>query len=231
MTEEQEIWNTIEGYENYAASNKGNIMNIKRKYILKNHKTKSGYLDVRVVKDGRPKSIRTHQLIAIAFLGHTPCGQKLVVNHKDFDKTNNELHNLEVISQRQNSNRKHIKHTSEYTGVFKQKNRRKWTAAITVNCKVIRLGSFDTEIEASEYYENAVLAVNNGTQIIIKDAKEGCSSSYVGVYFDKCRKRWVSYVSINKKQKALGRFITEIEAYNARVDYLKNNTITKKCAI
>jgi hypothetical protein len=44
----------------------------------------------------------SHQWVAMAFLNHVPCGFKLVVHHIDANPSNNNVKNLEVITQSQN---------------------------------------------------------------------------------------------------------------------------------
>lgn len=47
------------------------------------------------------------------------------------------------------------------------------------------------------------------------------SSKYKGVSFDKNRKLWQSYVDINKKRLSLGRFETEEDANQYRLNFIK----------
>ena len=93
----------------------------------------------------------------MAFLGHTPCGYKAVVNHIDFDKLNNNANNLEIVTSRQNSNQRHIKSSSKYTGVVWVKNNQKWKSQIRINGEVISLGHFDDELLASDAYQVALI--------------------------------------------------------------------------
>lgn len=86
---------------------------------MKPIKTKYGYLLVGLYKNKKQKRCFIHNLVAITFLGFIPHHNKIVTNHKDFDKTNNKSTNLELITQRENTNKKHITHSSKYTGGFK----------------------------------------------------------------------------------------------------------------
>ena len=94
----------------------------------------------------------------MAFLGHKPSGNKLVVDHIDFDRTNNHLSNLRIITHRENTNRKHIKSSSKYIGVSWYKSRKRWCAKIKINNKTKHLGYFIDELEASSAYQ---VALNN----------------------------------------------------------------------
>lgn len=89
-----EIWKDIEGYEGlYQISNYGRLRSFvdnyghKRITIRKFQKTTKGYLQTRIYKDGKAKTVRVHRLVAEAFI---PNPNNLPqVNHKDEDKTNN----------------------------------------------------------------------------------------------------------------------------------------------
>lgn len=64
----------------------------RRKGILKPH-IKNGYLAVNLFKDGKQKHYYIHRLVAEAFIPNP--GNLPEVNHKDCDKTNNHVSNLE----------------------------------------------------------------------------------------------------------------------------------------
>ena len=99
----EEIWKKVESLNNrYEISNKGNIRNAETGKILKQFLSKFGYKILTV----RPemyvqKNVRIHQLVAEAFLGEKPEGY--VINHKDGDKTNNNVENLEYVTPSQNN--------------------------------------------------------------------------------------------------------------------------------
>lgn len=94
-----EIWKKIEGYENYSVSNKGRVRNDKYKRYL-NPQNSNGYLVVRLYNDSNNKIFKVHRLVAIAFL---PNPENLSdVNHKDEDKSNNHIDNLEWCTHKYN---------------------------------------------------------------------------------------------------------------------------------
>ena len=97
---EQEVWKQIENFENYEISSYGRVRkhykNKKVKY-LKPMKT-NGYLCVELWKNR--KRIKIHLLVAIAFIPNTDNLPQ--VNHKDLNKENNNVENLEWISNRDN---------------------------------------------------------------------------------------------------------------------------------
>ena len=152
-----EEWKVIEDCDNlYQISTFGRVksLNFGKEKILRQGVSGRGYLVVCLYKIGAKKTINVHQIVAEIFLNHTPCGMRLVVNHKDFNKINNHVSNLEIITQRENTNRKHIKSSSVYTGVCWHKKTKKWVSEISINGKLKHLGLFDSEIEASNAYQN-----------------------------------------------------------------------------
>ena len=125
----------------------------------KNTKTSiinSGYLKVTLSNESKNTTRTIHQLVAISFLGHDETNLKLVVNHIDFNKQNNHVENLEVVTYRENSNHRPKIHSSDYPGVYWREKTQKWQVAIRINGKKKYLGSFDCEIEASESYQKAL---------------------------------------------------------------------------
>ena len=164
-----EVWKDIENYEGlYQVSSLGRVKSLDRVVItsnkkkvrykgrfLKQSKSNNGYLFVAL--SNKKISIKnTHVLVAESFLGHVSKGWSLVVNHIDFDKTNNRADNLEVVTQRNNANRKHLKSSSEYTGVSWYKRDGKWVSNIVINRKLKHLGYFNNELEASNAYQKAL---------------------------------------------------------------------------
>ena len=151
-----EIWKAIEGFEDYQVSNDGRVKSLKwgKEKILKPFKDGGGYYMVTLQKDNKKVTKKIHKLVSIAFLHHKPCGYKLVINHKDFNKQNNNIDNLEIISARENTNQKHLKSSSQYVGVHWDKDTKKWRAQIRINGKTKHLGLFINESYASNAYQN-----------------------------------------------------------------------------
>ena len=100
-----EEWRDIEGYEGlYQVSNYGRVKSLKHldELVLKPSKKRNGYLGVVLCENGNTHSFGVHRLVAEVFI---PNPQNLPqVNHKDEDKTNNRVENLEWCSSKYNVN-------------------------------------------------------------------------------------------------------------------------------
>ena len=100
-----EIWKPIPGYEgHYQASNLGRIRSLKynEARVLKYSITRDGYYRVNLYRNNVKKYSLIHRLVWSAFNGAIPEG--LEINHRDEDKTNNALLNLELVTPSQNIN-------------------------------------------------------------------------------------------------------------------------------
>lgn len=102
----EEIWKDIKGYEGlYQVSNFGRIKSVKEfnyQKILKLSKNdaRGGYMQVVLCKNGVTKMFRVHRLVAMMFL---PNPENLPqVNHKDENKENNSVDNLEWCTMEYN---------------------------------------------------------------------------------------------------------------------------------
>ena len=118
----------------------------------------NGYLHVTLSKSNIRLTKLIHKLSAMAFLGHIPCGSKLVINHINLIKTDNRIQNLEIVTTRENTNLKHIPHSSKYTGV--SKNGKNWLCRIVHNGKSVHLGRFTNEYDAHLAYEKKLAEIN-----------------------------------------------------------------------
>lgn len=113
-----EIWKDITGYEGiYQVSNLGRVKRIgkyRNQYkewnsnvLLKPIDNSNGYLFVTLSKNNKTKQFYIHRLVAYAFIENT---DKLPeVNHKDGNKQNNQIENLEWVTCSEN-----IKHCNKH---------------------------------------------------------------------------------------------------------------------
>ena len=102
----KEIWKDIPGFENlYQVSNLGRVKSLPKptnnqfsmkEIILKPVKFSNGYLNVNL----KGKFIGVHRLVALTFLENK--NNLPIVNHKDGNKTNNNINNLEWCTASEN---------------------------------------------------------------------------------------------------------------------------------
>lgn len=96
----KEIWKSVEGYSyGYEVSNTGKIRRIYKNGKVKELKQSicDGY---KILRLGR-KNVRVHRIVAQAFIpnpNNYPC-----VNHKDFNRQNNNVENLEWCTWQYNA--------------------------------------------------------------------------------------------------------------------------------
>ena len=155
----------IEGYEDlYWVDNQGNIYNSRKK--LKTFFTRTGYECLKLSKDGVKTHPTVHRLVAKAFIPNPL--NKSEVNHKDGDKSNNKVSNLEWMTS--SENKIHARDTglkiynnptkglklgkgSQYRNVTYDKSRNRWIASIAHNNKRLGQKRFVSEIEAAKHVD------------------------------------------------------------------------------
>lgn len=100
--------NTLKGYENvlsiYFINEKGNVYSERKKGYLSQHDNGKGYqvISLKIKNVRKWKKAYVHRLVAMAFLPNPDA--LLEVNHKDEDKGNNDLNNLEWTTRKDNVN-------------------------------------------------------------------------------------------------------------------------------
>ena len=97
----KEIWKKIKDYENYMISNFGRVKSLKRNLILK-PEIRRQYYSVQLYKNKNQNNFQIHRLVAITFIKN-PHNLKYV-NHKDENKLNNHVDNLEWCTASYNTN-------------------------------------------------------------------------------------------------------------------------------
>jgi len=113
-----------------------------------------GYLYIKLNKQGTRtyKSVKTHRLVAFAYLGLDINDHTKQIDHKNHIKADNRVENLQIVTNSQNQfNRINTK------GCTFVEKLNKWLAQIQVNKQKKYLGYFDTEEEAHQAYLNAKL--------------------------------------------------------------------------
>lgn len=90
----------INGFDNYYITKQGEVYNSRKDRYLKPYTDNLGYLQVALSKEGKLYHYRVHRLVALHFL--EPVEGKTFVNHKDGNKKNNSLGNLEWCNNSEN---------------------------------------------------------------------------------------------------------------------------------
>lgn len=161
-----EVFLDIPGYEGlYQVSNLGRVKSLYfNRLFSENNVNNVGYKQANLRKNSKQKNFSVHKLVAITFLFHIPDGtNKIVVNHKDQNKLNNNLYNLELISNRQNIVYSLLKKTpNKKIGISFHKKTNKWRSSIIINKKNYHLGKFNDQNEASDRYDEALFNFENG---------------------------------------------------------------------
>lgn len=131
----KEIWKDIKGYEGlYKISSFGNIISKKRKGtngIITQQNSKIGYLIVDLYKNSKRTTKYVHRLIAEHFIDNPkklPC-----INHKDGNKKNNNIKNLEWCDYGYN-------------------NQHAYSIGLKTNCKTIKQIDLKTKKEINTFF-------------------------------------------------------------------------------
>lgn len=133
-------------------SHKNNASMVLKEKILKNQ-ILNGYNACWIYCNGKSKCFYVHRLLAKYFLSN-PLNYGYV-NHKDNNRLNNNLDNLEWCSFQQNCFQKYKykkNASSKYKGVSWSKRDKKWGSKIGFNNKTINIGFFSAEKEAALAY-------------------------------------------------------------------------------
>ncbi len=100
-----ETWKDIKEFEGYyQISNKGRLKSFKlskKGIVLKQTNKKKGYFSVVLNANKKTKYTRIHRLVAEYFLSNP--NNKPQVHHKDHNKQNNNVENLEWVTSRENT--------------------------------------------------------------------------------------------------------------------------------
>jgi len=140
-------WRIIPNYNGrYLISEFGDIISTKRNKILRPHKSKSsGYVMCTLINNEGGKDVcYLHQLMAITFIDSEYKSKKLVVDHIDRDRANNDLSNLRVVTQSKNLENRDCKN------YYYCRKRNKFVAQIKRNGRVYKK-RFKTEKEAINF--------------------------------------------------------------------------------
>ena len=118
-----EYWKDVKEYDNYEVSNNGGVLNKKIRRVLKHGINTNGYPIVVLSKKGVTKTKTIHRLVANAFI--EGCNDGLVIDHKDGNKENNNISNLEFCTSSENNKRAYDNGLKNPSHPYNQPNSRK----------------------------------------------------------------------------------------------------------
>lgn len=148
-----EVWKSIKNSNTYEASTLGHIRNKKTGYILRPRVSEWGYEQIGLYENGKHSFRYVHKLIAETFIPNPD--NKPQVNHKDGNKTNNNVSNLEWVTYSENN-----KHAYD-TGLKKSSDKvREWARKMGTDPKT-RQAAYDRHpnikiVETGEVFESNI---------------------------------------------------------------------------
>jgi len=95
-------WKVIDGYPNYAISSEGQVKSLRFNRLLKPAKNSSDYYYVNLVESKVKKTVAVHKIVIENFISKKPF-ENAVVDHKDGNKLNNHIENLEWVHIKENT--------------------------------------------------------------------------------------------------------------------------------
>ena len=201
------IWKPIKGYEGlYEVSNTGlirslNCYNYKEPRIMHTSLRKDGYLSVGLSKNNKQITRTVHRLVAEAFL---PNPDNLeMVNHKDENKANNNVDNLEWCSRAYNqlySIKLHPERNKRFAENFKGLS--SWTQKGIAHKNTKKVAIIDEQNNIIRTFENASVA---GKELDI------CPSNITAVCKTNAIPNRNKQRQVGRKRKARGHIFIYLE--------------------
>ena len=165
MTNEEEIWRKHPEYKEIEVSIFGRVRTLdkvgsrkngtysKKGHVLNQSNSTNGYMQVNIPIDGKRITKRVHRLVAETFI---PNPDNLpMVNHKDCNRTNNNVENLEFC-------------TASYNQQYREKfGKSRGVPVFAVNLKTLEVSNFQSQAEASRelgIQQSNISAVIKGRQ-------------------------------------------------------------------
>ena len=96
-------WYTLDVNPNYEITKTGLVRNKATQHVL-SQQERNGYLRVELSCDKTRKTYSVHRLVAEQFIPNPE--NKAEVNHKNFDRKDNRVENLEWVTRQENSDHK-----------------------------------------------------------------------------------------------------------------------------
>jgi len=172
--EGKEEWLPIKDFENYEISSLGRVHNTKTGRMLK-LTIKGGYMFTGLSANSKGKTFPIHRLVALAFIENHE--NKPQVNHKDKNRSNNNVSNLEWSTALENN-----LHRSKNVVQTTNQNIKIWRVDKSTNEKLELYNSI---------YLAAVWCFENGYSTSIQNARGSISCSTRGIYTTSYGFKWI----------------------------------------
>ena len=141
-----EWWQIIQEFPNYEVSRDGQVRNINTGRILKSTISNMGYERVRLYKDSCSKQMSVHRLVALAFIANPD--NKRCVNHIDNNPLNNNVTNLEWVTDKENMRWASSQGRMDFSDERKKKHRE--------SLKGIMRAVVGTDKNGNKYFFNSI---------------------------------------------------------------------------
>lgn len=226
-------WVKLAVNENYSINENGEVKNNKTNKLLKQSQHKNGYMSVSIkITNGSYKQYYVHRLIAETFL---PNLDNLTdVNHKDYNKQNNSVENLEWCSRSDN-----LKHSYNYENRNKNREHAKKLAMRNhekMNIKVTQRtlsGDFVAEYNSMrEAEEKTGIPIQNISSVT--SGKRRSAGGYIweksdGIDFEYNPTKYFSAVQqLDLNDNIIAEYYSMADA--ARATGINSNNISAVCA-
>jgi hypothetical protein len=151
------------------------VTNLSTGKVLKQRINNEGYVVISFIFKNVSRTLRLHRLFFYLHHGYLP----ELVDHKDRNPQNNKINNLRELDDSQNAmnsnKRKSYKNkstTSIYKGVSWNKKTKKWRASLRFKGKPFYLGSFDSEDDAGQAYNDKIRELGIEETSVLNDTPQ-----------------------------------------------------------
>jgi hypothetical protein len=171
------IWPSVEKMNKVLLIDLENqkVTNLSTGKVLKQRINNEGYLVISFIFKNVSRTLRLHRLFFYLHHGYLP----ELVDHKDRNPQNNKIDNLRELDDSENAmnsnKRKSYKNkstTSIYKGVSWNKKTKKWRASLRFKGKPFYLGSFGSEDDAGQAYNDKIRELGIEETSVLNDTPQ-----------------------------------------------------------